>query len=474
MRKSLVALLFITGLIGTALAVFTFQERWRTPKATAGRPRFVLINETRDHRFDQSLKMNLRAAETRAEAEVALILLPDLPPGQTLESIATNYFSKNKIGARHQGRGILVVYIQKENRLKIHVSPNLQLALSDLIRQRYEESARVYRAGTLPQAFLSQVLSHLSSIARDGQLFISAPPIPPEWYTDHFANVAASSGAPSMKDISQKIKKLPKKHLTLYQPTKSLRATVNRYLFSLANGVSDPQLAILTEGSQVARVLYPQTEEEQREKENFYRKAGARQMEIEGDFGLVVFKPGLPHRPLILRRQPNGTWLVDEAKSQTYFYRFENSVDDLPKYDDLPVRNALIRARHPNAMKALYKNRVRTPPASDADLLAEEARLVEVVTQSPASALAHARLAEFYLFEINWLTNAKKYFDQAAILDPQNLEYHWRLYDLALHLQMIEEALYHLDILARLLPRDAEVQDWKRKSHAQSLLTGDE
>jgi tetratricopeptide (TPR) repeat protein len=447
-----------------------WHSLWRKALPFFSRSQILFENETNDHRFDLAYRMSLRTAETRAESEMGLILLERLPRGKSIEETATKLVAGYRFGSRTLDRGILIVYSEAENHLKIAVTPGLERALPPDIRERYEDAARTYMLSDLPQEFLTKLITDLSAIAHEGRLFPHQPPQPPDWYSDNILTVGASAKARQsleLKDLIQSVKQLPASEFVTYAPLKSVRATINRYLFSLANGIGDPQLPLLTEGSKLLRALVPRTGEQQKRTEKSYRRAGSRQFEIEGDFGLVVFKPGLPNAPIVLRRQPNGTWLVDEVRAQAYFYRFDDSPDFYPKYDDLPVRNALLRTNHPNAQKPVYRNRVRTPSPNLADLGTEVVRLENAAAQSPRSALAQARLGEFYLFELYWLTRAKKHFDRAARLEPSNPDYHWRLYDLALNLQMVEEALLHLETLRRLLPEDREVQSWLQYYKAQ-------
>ncbi len=77
--------------------------RWH-PRA-APRARYVLVNETGRHDFDLAFRMSLKLAEQKSGIENALVLLPHLPPGRTIEETAAEQFSKFRIGQRRNGRG---------------------------------------------------------------------------------------------------------------------------------------------------------------------------------------------------------------------------------------------------------------------------------------------------------------------------------------------------------------------------------
>src|SRR5205823_4464464 len=69
------------------------------------RRKYVLINETGRLDFDLAFRMSLKLAEKKSGIENALVLLPALPPGKTIEETAAQLFSKLQIGARRNGRG---------------------------------------------------------------------------------------------------------------------------------------------------------------------------------------------------------------------------------------------------------------------------------------------------------------------------------------------------------------------------------
>src|SRR5512140_1899821 len=93
------ALLSAAAVIGGAL----LWQHARGPQ----RSEYVLVNETGSHDFDLAFRMSLKLAEKKSGIENALVLLPELPPGKSIEDTAAELFSKLQIGARRNGRGIL-------------------------------------------------------------------------------------------------------------------------------------------------------------------------------------------------------------------------------------------------------------------------------------------------------------------------------------------------------------------------------
>jgi hypothetical protein len=72
------------------------------------------------------------------------------------------------------------------------------------------------------------------------------------------------------------------------------------------------------------------------------------------------------------------------------------------------------------------------PAASEISVLPYEhgGQLQAKIRGDAANPEWHARLGEFYLFEIDWLSRAIESFKAAARLAPDRLEYNWRPYDL--------------------------------------------
>jgi hypothetical protein len=100
-NRTVISLVLSVAVIGGA---FLWQHT-REPR----RSKYVLINETGRHDFDLGFQMSLKLAEKKSGIENALVLLPALPPGKTIEETAAGLFSKLRIGARRDGRGILYI-----------------------------------------------------------------------------------------------------------------------------------------------------------------------------------------------------------------------------------------------------------------------------------------------------------------------------------------------------------------------------
>ncbi len=280
----------------------------------------------------------------------------------------------------------------------------------------------------------------------------------------------------TVKDFVQAIERLPIAELETFGPSSDPDKVIELYLGSLELGLGEPQLPLLNQGSQVFRAVVPRNAAQQRRVLSYYRKAMPYKFHAVNDLGVAVFRPGIANLPIVLRRSSQGDWYVDEQKSWSYFHRFETENNVFPKYSDLSLLPFLITMGQPNAVKPLYRDRVRTPkPASYPYPLVPTVRDLERKIQSDSkNPIWFAQLGELYLFEINWVTKALEMFEQAAALAPQKLDYRWRLWDLNLNNSEMEKALAELNLLSQAVPGDREVKEWNAYySKAYAFETGD-
>ncbi len=429
------------------------------------RPKYVLINETDRHDFDLAFKMSLKLAESKSGIENALVLLPALPQSKTIEQTATDLFSQLQIGVRRNGKGILYLYSAKENLMKIEVSYALEGDIPDAFCRRLEEAAKSYMLSELPQDFISELIitTNLRGIgSKRSADSMSAP----NWLNERFLSGGAGALTQgyrrSLEDYQRAIRSLADARFSEFSPSRNPSESIKRYLASLASGIGDPRLPLLTEGSRIFRAVIPRNEEQQRRIYEFFTSAGAYQLVFAQDLALAIPGPNKSNLPIVLRRGSDGLWYVDEAKAWTYFHRFEDNVNFYVKYADNPFL-AQLRADHtPNMERAIYGNHAHTPepPAYPFSLARAVQSGQEAIRDAPEIAANYARLGDLYLFEMNWLTPAIELYEKAVALSPGALDYHWRLMDLYLNASRADKMLEELRYLAEHSRTDKQTQDW--------------
>ncbi len=431
------------------------------------RPQYVLINETGQHAYDLAFRMSLKLAEKKSGIENALVLLASLPPSKTIEQTATELFTRLQIGARRNGRGILYLYSAKENLLKIEVSYALEGDIPDIYCRRLEDAAKTYMLSEVPQDFISELII-TTNLRGMGETRAANPPSPPKWVNSDF--LSGGGGAlvhgysKTLADYERAILNLPEAELKEFLPAPDAGVTVDRYLASLAAGIGDPRLPLLTQGSQLFRAVVPRDEAQQQRIAEFFRAAAPYRLIFTGNLALAVPQPGHSNLPLVLRRGTDNLWYVDEAKAWTYFHRFEDSVNFFVKYSDNPFLRELRALNMPNMDGAIYGAHVGTPAllAYPYSFAAAVQRQEDKIREAPRDAANHAALGDLYLFESNWLSKAIASYEEASALAPEDLAYRWRLMDLYLNASQADKMLAEMKYLAEHLPADRQTQDWYR------------
>lgn len=431
------------------------------------RPRYLLINETGQHEYDLAFRMSLKLAEKKSGIENALVLLASLPPSKTIEQTAVDLFTRLRIGARRNGRGILYLYSARENLLKIEVAYALEGDIPDVWCHRLEEAARTYMLSEIPQDFISELII-TTNLLGAGATSDRTQRSRPKWLSDDF--LSGGGGAlvhgysKTLADYDAAIRRLPEAELREYAPAADIGVSVQRYLASLAAGIGDPRLPLLTEGSRLFRAVVPRDEAQQERIAEFFRAAAPYRLLFAGDLALVVPQPNHSNLPLVLRRGTDSLWYVDEAKSWSYFHRFEDNINFFVKYSDNPFLGALRSFNLPNMDRAIYGAHVATPalPAYPFSLQAAVRALEDRIRAAPQRAANYAALGNLYLFEANWLSKAIASYETASELAPAEPAYRWRLVDLYLNASRADKMLAELKYLSEHEPSDSQTRDWYR------------
>jgi len=453
------SLILTCGAILIALGAAFVGHRAYVPK----RPQYVMINDTDQHDFDLAFRMSLKLAEAKSGIENALVLMKTLPPSKSIEEAAADIFQGMHIGARRNGRGILYLYSAKENLLKIEVSYALEGEIPDAYCRRLEEAAKTYMLSEIPQDFISELIitTNLGGMGSKNLGGSAAP----RWLSGEFLSGGAGALARgyrrTLADYQGAIRNMPAADLLKFAPSPDAEESLRRYLASLASGIGDPRLPLLTEGSRIFRIIVPRNEEQQLRIHESFESAGVYRMLYAGGLGLAVPGAGKSNLPIVLRRGSDNLWYVDEAKAWTYFHRFEDSVNFFVKYADNPFLSALQLQHVPNMQTAIYAH-VRTPtlPAYPFSLSDAAESGEQKILAAPAVPANYAELADLYLFEMNWQTRALELYEKAAALAPEELTYRWRLVDLYLNTSRAEKMLAEFKFLTDRLPADKQTQDW--------------
>lgn len=402
----------------------------------------IYVNETGDSRHDLALKQSIVLATDKAGAEFALVRKKELPAGEEIKDYANRLFQELKVGARHRGRGVLLLFSEKEKLVKIEVSYELEAVLTDLACRGLERAAASYFLTEVPQDTFSELLITLSNAVHEGktpgeELFANTP----AKHLSGGGGVVGKLAGRSPAELMKEVRLLPAEESRAYGPAEEPRETLRRYQESLRRGLGDPGLPLLTPGSRIFRLVVPRSVGQLARISRDSARAGIRDVFQHDELALVTFAPGSSTLPIVLRRDAEGRWLVDETKSWVYFHRFENSTEFFLLTDDNPFREELLARRYPTARCTIFKARFKLPK----------------MEQGPVPAVASG---DWYLFEAGWLTRARDSYRAEGTTEAR-----WKLFHVLMNLSEAEEALALLKMLNDEsydsgVPVDRELHEW--------------
>jgi hypothetical protein len=443
-----------------------------TSGKTGEKPEILFINETGNRYYDKALKMSVRAAEHRAGIQNAVILLQQLPDNQSAEYLAAEYFKKYRVGERTHGKGLLLLYSEKEKLLKIEVSYALEPIITDVICSRLERGARTFMLTGNRRDFLTELLVTLNLYYYRKTHGESPEEIEFPYEENSFAlsnNLSGGAGivgkgySQSIEQRTAEVQGFDEEQRLLYAPHADPDVVVQRYLQSLANNIGAIDLPLLTEGSSIYRMEFPRSRGYLQRNHDFYEHAKPYKLYFNGDLAAALFQPDNLVWPILLRKNEKGLWLVDEARAWAYFHMSEGGLNPIQKSIDFPFAFAW-QARAFNGEPPPYYpgHRLYTPavPGYPDNLMSRIHAAEQKIAESPEISQHYFDLADILYFDCYWLTAAIPLYEKGLALEPMRMEYRWRLVDLYLNDTRIDPFLNQLAEIARRNTEDKWAASW--------------
>lgn len=458
--------------VALALAVVGMSVASGIAAAQAGvapaTPRPAFVNTTADHRHDRALAASLGIFQQATGIQAAVVLEQRLPAGRSLEAHAVDLFGRMGLGRATSGQAILLLWAQTEQQFKIEVSYNLEGVLPDLVCHQLEQAARSHLMAATPDArrdFITELLVTLRIHVLQWRASGLVPPAPvlalprAQSLSSHLSGGAGVA----RRDYQQALERAaavqaPPEALqaTRFAAAASARETLQRYLASLEEGVGSPQLGLLTEGSRYARMERPRSAAHAQRVAAYYRKALPMRFWEQGDLAVAMFQPGHPVLPVLLQRDAQGLWQVNEARAEAQFQLAEQGGSAVAKFADFPHARAWRETAGVAPLQPLFASRALAPPPLASEPLAQRLAWLQqrarAADAKPADLLA---LAQALHFDLYWLQAAAPLYEAALAAQATRDDIRWTLVDVYANTSDVDAQERHLRALAASQPGDA-------------------
>lgn len=403
----------------------------------------LFVNRTAERKYDRALRGSIRGFQERTGIELGIVLVDRLPPEATIESLAVDIVERAKLGGAHGGRGMLFLWSEADRQFKIEVSYELEDVFPDSTCARLESGARTFmlsRAAFARREFLTELVVtmglHWLEYQRTGRAGELVLPFEPggfglsERFLTGGAGVVGRGYAATAEAIAKEVRALESRQASNALPDASVAEVVRRYRESLAGGIGDPRLPLLTEGSRFYRHEQPHGAGWLRRVHAYQEKALPYTLIEHGDLAAAVFRPGHPVLPILLRRDASGLWRVDEAGAWAHFHLFELGDNPVLKYFPSPYAFAWSESGHRKATTPMYTRRATAPAAAPVSGIVERlARAERALEHEPRSVARLVELADILHFEMYWLEAAAPIYERAVEIERGRDDLRWRLVD---------------------------------------------
>jgi len=365
-----------------------------------------------------------------------------VPPGKTIETAADALFTQLQLGRKSDGKALLFVWAEKERLFKIEVSYDLEHVFPDVLCHRLEEGARTFMLSTSPYArrdFIVELIVtmklHYAEYRDNGTLSDVVAPDPGKRYVGGYlhggAGIVGRGYAATVANVERELQALPKDLEEFMQPGRTPEETFKRYLRLLELGIGAPNVPLLTEASRYFRMDKPHAPGYLRRIREYIAKSQPPKFPQQGDLAAATFGVRDPVLPILMRRDPDGLWYVDEPKVWAAYALFQDGSSNI-KYDHMAFEFAALPWPSGQRRTALFGSNATPPPLLPLPThLKERLSNAEARVQAePSNAAAWIALADLLHFEIFWLQASEAVYERILNLAPERLDMHWRLLDI--------------------------------------------
>ena len=401
-------------------------------------PKYIFINETAEHRFDESIRISIIAAMDRTGIQNAVVITDKFDLDDIKNSAAT-LFSRLRVGEHQHGRGILYLYSPSKKSLKIEVGYSLESVLPDATVRGLELAAKTFIYSDRYQDFWAELVNTLNIEVYEKEHGFN------EDQASHFdfskfrflsggAGITSRSYSPSVSQL--KSEQITSAESKLFAASENVSNSVETYLASLRMGVGESKLDILSPESWVFRGNTPLTTYQLFRNWRMYSKTGVDRMFVENMYAFVFFKAGHPTLPIVLKRH-QGKWRVQEALSWSLFHRFENSMNVYLKFPIQGISSELSNYLKDHVGEPLYP-------------LEKPLKLVTLENYQSNDSDWHS-----LYFQLFWLSKVDQKIEDVSKLQNDDI---WIAIDTYMNLGKMVESSRCYDLLAARMPQNQKIQ----------------
>ena len=435
----------VAGILTAGASTFWYQKL--NPREDTDRfsTQHVFINETADHRFDESIQVSIIASYDRTKVQNAVVIT-DRFASQSLSKAAADLFKQLNLGRATKGRAVLYLFSPKSKSLKIEVGYALEDVLPDVIVHGLERAAKSFTFVDRYQDFWAELINTLNIEIYDREQGTAAPLNEFDFSRMRFvsggAGVLSNQYGVEPEQLEAEMKRLPPAEdedtidHSRFLADATVQTTLSRYLKSLGEGVGDERLPLLSLDSRSFRLRNPQTTYQLFRNWKMYQRAGLDRIIQLDSIAFAFFKKGYPALPLVFQLE-DGLWKVNEPLSWALFQRFENSMNTHLKF---PLQSA--SAPLQEYVRGTFTRPLNAGPTVAIDKLNRITRKADPF--------------RFYYFKHYWLEKAVATFEQspALLADRNSIRIAIDAYN---NLGRVTPALELMSRLLRLEPRDRDL-----------------
>lgn len=397
-----------------------FPER---PKKTP-----YYYNETSVAEMDQNARIALREVRERTGIEFVTVLLNKIPDNFTVQDYAADLFHEWKIGSKTEGKGVLLLFVEKTHTLKIEVGFELEGVFTDAFCSSFQPTIKCYYAGRYFGDVFCNLITCMERrvlVGGGGESGLKGVALNPELLNSSELFLSGGGGIIDDEYFYEKdaklsfIRNLSPEKISEFDSDRDIDVVLTRYFKSLKEGINYPFLGVLTEGSQMFRLEYPESDHFYKSRWEDCQKALPYRIKYKGDLAAVRFAK-VQSFPIFLRRTSDGFWKVDATRAWVSSWQRFATNESGPLHRDHPWMFAFSEYGYKKSLCPVPE----LLPGS-LSLKDEISRLEMAIKKEPGNASNYYKLADIFYWDCLWIGAAIDLVEKGLELEPENVAYRW-------------------------------------------------